>query len=82
MHVTRSLAVLIFFIVLRLTPLVLFLCFPLFLGIRIGLFTPDKAFDLVCREQIKNLREPCIKLADLVTHEMMSTFKEILTKVI
>ena len=61
---------------------VFFLFVLLPLGIRIGLFTPDKAFDLVCKDQIKKMREPSIKLVDLATHEMIVTLKQILVKVI
>ena len=51
------------------------------LGIRSGLFTPDKAFEQVAKLQIEKLKDPSSKLIDLVTHEMIGTFKEPLTKV-
>lgn len=51
------------------------------LGVRIGLFTPDKAFDIVCKSQISRIREPALKLVDLVTTEMMSTVKDGTAKV-
>ena len=50
--------------------------FPPATGVRIGLFTPDRAFELVCREQIKNLREPALKLADLVTQQLITVLRE------
>ena len=50
-------------------------------GVRIGLFTPDKAFDLVCRDQIRKLKEPGNKLVDLVVQEIMKIFKDMLSKV-
>ena len=50
--------------------------FPPAAGVRIGLFTPDRAFELVCREQIKNLREPALKLADLVTQQLITVLRE------
>ena len=52
-----------------------------FSGVRIGLFTPDKAFDLVCKTQIARIREPAVKLVDLVTHELISSIKDGLGKV-
>ena len=51
-------------------------------GIRSGLFTPDRAFEHVAKLQIEKLKDPSSKLIDLVTHEMLGTFKEPLNKVI
>ena len=48
---------------------------------RIGLFTPDRAFDMVSKAQIAKLREPSIKLVDLVTTEMMNMCKDASAKV-
>merc|ERR1719291_791392 len=45
-------------------------------GVRIGLFTPDRAFDMVSKVQIAKLKEPSLKLVDLVTHEMMNMCKD------
>eukprot|EP00090_Calanus_glacialis_P012087 TRINITY_DN20533_c0_g1_i4.p1 TRINITY_DN20533_c0_g1~~TRINITY_DN20533_c0_g1_i4.p1 ORF type:complete len:875 (+),score=289.89 TRINITY_DN20533_c0_g1_i4:218-2626(+) len=45
-------------------------------GVRIGLFTPDRAFDMVSKQQIAKLKEPSLKLVDLVTHEMMNMCKD------
>ena len=60
----------------------LFRFLPPPLGIRSGLFTPDRAFEQVAKLQIEKLKDPSSKLIDLVTHEMLATFKEPLTKVI
>jgi len=49
-------------------------------GVRIGLFTPDRAFDMVSKAQIGKLKEPSLKLVDLVTHEMMNICKEVTLK--
>ena len=56
-----------------------YFCSPL--GVRIGLFTPDRAFDMVSKAQIAKLKEPSLKLVDLVTHEMMNMCKDATTKV-
>jgi len=45
------------------------------------LFTPDRAFDMVSKAQIGKLKEPSLKLVDLVTHEMMNICKEVTLKV-
>ncbi|VEN64768.1 unnamed protein product [Callosobruchus maculatus] len=39
-------------------------------GVRIGLFTPDLAFDAIVKKQIARLREPCMKIVDLVVNEL------------
>merc|ERR1719443_321196 len=39
-------------------------------GVRIGLFTPGQAFDVVCRKQIEALKHPSTKVVDLVTQEI------------
>jgi len=49
--------------------------------VRIGLFTPDRAFYQVCESQIGRLKEPALKLADLVTHELLATVKDATPKV-
>ena len=63
--------------VLKFYPFLLFFS----LGVRIGLFTPDRAFDMVCKSQIGRLKEPSLKLADLVTQEMMAMCKDSAAKV-
>jgi len=49
-------------------------------GVRVGLFTPDRAFDMVTKAQISKLKPPSIKLVDLVCQELMSISREITTK--
>ena len=49
-------------------------------GVRIGLFTPDRAFDMVCKDQISKLKGPMMKLVDLLTVELMSIGREITKK--
>ena len=39
-------------------------------GIRVGLFTPDKAFEMIVKKQISILREPSLKCVDLVVAEL------------
>ncbi|CAH1111021.1 unnamed protein product [Psylliodes chrysocephalus] len=41
-------------------------------GIRIGLFTPDLAFDAIVKKQIARLKEPCLKCVDLVSTELLN----------
>ncbi|KAJ8937713.1 hypothetical protein NQ318_015456, partial [Aromia moschata] len=41
-------------------------------GIRIGLFTPDLAFDAIVKKQISRLKEPCMKCVDLVVTELLA----------
>ena len=36
-------------------------------GVRVGLFTPDKAFEAIVKKQIERLREPSTKCVDLVS---------------
>ncbi|XP_071747299.1 dynamin isoform X2 [Lepeophtheirus salmonis] len=40
-------------------------------GIRIGLFTPGDAFDIVARKQITQLRGPSLRLLELASTELM-----------
>lgn len=39
-------------------------------GIRVGLFTPDMAFEAIVKRQIALLKEPVIKCVDLVVQEL------------
>ncbi|XP_072397963.1 dynamin-like isoform X2 [Diabrotica undecimpunctata] len=41
-------------------------------GIRIGLFTPDLAFDAIVKKQICRLKDPCLKCVDLVSAELLN----------
>ena len=50
-------------------------------GVRIGLFTPDRAFDMVIKSQIQKLRPPSLKLVDHVTIEMLAMVRDVAGKV-
>ncbi|GFW87151.1 dynamin [Trichonephila clavipes] len=39
-------------------------------GIRVGLFTPDMAFEAIVKKQISKLKEPALKCVDLVVAEL------------
>lgn len=39
-------------------------------AIRVGLFTPDLAFEAICKTQISRLKEPSIKCIDMVVAEL------------
>jgi len=49
-------------------------------GIRLGLFTPDQAFDVVAKSQIQRLRAPSLKLVDSVTAEMVALARAVVEK--
>lgn len=40
-----------------------------------GLFTPDKAFEVVVKSQIDKLKGPAMKLVELVVEEIKSVVK-------
>ena len=42
---------------------------------RVGLFTPDMAFEVIVRNQIKKLTDPSIKCVDMVMTELMELIK-------
>merc|ERR1711962_1446850 len=44
-------------------------------GVRIGLFTPDRAFDMVTKSQISRMKEPSIKCIDLVVQELTNVVR-------
>lgn len=44
-------------------------------GIRVGLFTPDMAFEAITKRQIGQLREPVIKCIDLVVVELSNVVR-------
>lgn len=44
-------------------------------GIRVGLFTPDMAFEAIVKKQIERLKEPCLKCVDLVVLELSSVVR-------
>lgn len=45
-------------------------------GVRVGLFTPDLAFDAVVKKQISKLKEPSIKCVDLVVNELGNVIRK------
>merc|ERR1711936_285170 len=44
-------------------------------GIRVGLFTPDMAFEAIVKKQISRLKEPSIKCIDLVVQELTNVVR-------
>lgn len=44
-------------------------------GIRVGLFTPDMAFEAIVKKQIARLKEPSIKCIDLVVQELTNVVR-------
>ena len=50
-------------------------------GIRVGLFTPDMAFEAIVKRQISQLKEPVIKCVDLVIQELSSVVRVCTDKV-
>lgn len=46
-----------------------------------GLFTPDKAFEVIVKDQITKLKAPSMKLIDLVVTEVKQTLASGLQKV-
>ena len=51
-------------------------------GIRVGLFTPDMAFEAIVKKQIGRLREPGLKCCDLVTQELTNVIRMVAEKVV
>ena len=51
------------------------------LGIRVGLFTPDMAFEAIVKKQITRLREPSLKCIDLVVAELSNVVRMVAEKV-
>ncbi|KAK6114041.1 Dynamin-1 [Brugia pahangi] len=45
-------------------------------GIRVGLFTPDMAFEAIVKKQIERLKEPSLKCVDLVVNELASVVRQ------
>ncbi|CAH3017079.1 unnamed protein product [Porites evermanni] len=45
-------------------------------GIRVGLFTPDMAFEAIVKRQIDKLRAPAVKCVDLVMSELVNVIKK------
>lgn len=50
-------------------------------GIRVGLFTPDMAFDAIVKTQISRLKEPSLKCVDLVVQELTNVVRNCANKV-
>jgi hypothetical protein len=50
-------------------------------GVRLGLFTPDLAFDVVAKKQIVRLKTPSLRLVDLVTEELRKIISSAVTQV-
>ncbi len=44
-------------------------------GVRVGLFTPDMAFEYITKNQIEKLVGPALKCVDLVSTEIMTVIK-------
>lgn len=44
-------------------------------GIRVGLFTPDMAFEAITKRQIAQLKEPVLKCVDLVVIELSNVVR-------
>ncbi|KAK6631860.1 hypothetical protein RUM43_013926 [Polyplax serrata] len=44
-------------------------------GIRVGLFTPDMAFEAIVKKQISRLKEPSLKCVDLVVQELSNVVR-------
>lgn len=49
-------------------------------GVRVGLFTPDLAFEAIVKTHIIRLREPSLKCVDLVIQELGTVLKECTTR--
>ncbi|KAK3733066.1 hypothetical protein QZH41_008407 [Actinostola sp. cb2023] len=45
-------------------------------GIRVGLFTPDMAFEAIVKRQIEKLRTPAIKCVDMVMTELINVLRK------
>ncbi|CAP37225.1 Protein CBG20134 [Caenorhabditis briggsae] len=44
-------------------------------GVRVGLFTPDMAFEAIAKKQITRLKEPSMKCVDLVVNELANVIR-------
>jgi len=49
-------------------------------GIRVGLFTPDMAFEAIVKKQIGRLKEPSLKCIDLVVQELTNVVRGVAEK--
>ena len=50
-------------------------------GVKVGLFTPGEAFEVVARRRIQKLKEPATKIVSLVSEEIKIVFHSGLAKV-
>lgn len=48
---------------------------------RVGLFTPDMAFEAIVKKQIAKLKEPALKCVDLVVAELGNVVRKCTDKV-
>ena len=46
------------------------------LGVRVGLFTPDMAFESIVKQQIDKLLQPSIKCVDMVSSELATVVQK------
>lgn len=53
----------------------------MFINFRVGLFTPDMAFEAIVKKQIAKLKEPAIKCVDLVVAELGNVVRKCTDKV-
>ena len=49
---------------------------------RVGLFTPGQAFEVVVKQRIEQLKSPCLKLIELVVEEIRQIISSGLLKVV
>merc|ERR1712223_659323 len=49
-------------------------------GIRVGLFSPDMAFEAIVKKQIARMKEPSIKCIDLVVQELSNVVRAVAEK--
>ncbi|XP_071801867.1 dynamin-1-like isoform X1 [Asterias amurensis] len=45
-------------------------------GVKVGLFTPDMAFEAITKRQVQRLKEPSLKCVDLVTNELNNVVRQ------
>nr|QWX94534.1 dynamin [Platynereis dumerilii] len=45
-------------------------------GVRLGLFTPDEAFDVIVKDQIKRLETPTMKVVEMVINELLDVIRK------
>ncbi|XP_022085097.1 dynamin-1-like isoform X2 [Acanthaster planci] len=45
-------------------------------GVKVGLFTPDMAFEAITKRQVARLKEPSLKCVDMVTNELNNVVRQ------